>query len=221
MGVESFYIEIPRTARYFVSGKWDPPPPILWFVLHGYSQLAPDFIQLFKIIEGTDTLVVAPEGLSRFYVKGYFGQVGASWMTKVERMAEINDYIRYLDRVYESVIERTGSIPQRVIVFGFSQGGAAAVRWAVMSSHRIHDLIIHSSEFPADLDEELVGQFSHRSCIHYVYGSHDEFMDEEQFEKEMERLRALQISFIPWRFEGRHEIKPEILSQLKSAMSIR
>ncbi len=219
MGLESFYIEVPRTARYFVSGKFDQPPQNLWFVLHGYSQLAPDFIQLFEVIEGTGSLVVAPEGLSRFYVKGYFGRVGASWMTKVERMSEINDYIRYLDRVYESVIERAGNMPERIIVFGFSQGGAAAARWSVMTSHRIDDLIIHSSEFPADLDEEVVRQFSLRSCIHYVYGNKDEFIEEEQFEKEMERLRAFQISFIPLRFEGGHEIRPDILQRLKTVIA--
>lgn len=215
MNIHSFSIEVPKTARYFISGPTNAAVKNIWFVLHGYSHLASDFIQRFIGISDAANLVVAPEGLSRFYVKGYFGNVGASWMTKVERMSDINDYIRYLDLVYEDVVNRLNCNPEKIIVLGYSQGGAAASRWAVMTNKKVDHLIVHSSEFPNDLDENLVREFSERADIRYVYSDKDEFIEEELFEQQMDRLRSHNIRFKPLRFEGKHEIKEDVIQRLK------
>lgn len=216
MNIHSFTIVVPKTARYFVSENIHSSVKNIWFVLHGYSHLASDFIQKFDAVADDVNLVIAPEGLSRFYVKGYFGNVGASWMTKVERMNDINDYIRYLDLVYDDVLNHLNLHPEKIMVLGYSQGGAAAARWAVMTNKKIDHLIVHSSEFPHDLDEKTVREFSERASIRYVYSDKDEFIEEELFEQQMERLRTHQIRFIPVRFEGRHEIKPDVLCKLKT-----
>src|ERR1051325_10016453 len=49
--------------------------------------------------------LVAPEGLSRFYLseRATERRVGASWMTREDRLAEIADYLGYLDAVYDDV----------------------------------------------------------------------------------------------------------------------
>jgi predicted esterase len=219
MNVQSFSIEVPKTARYFLSSSNHQSVKNLWFVLHGYSHLASDFIRQFEGIADPENLIVAPEGLSRFYVKGYFGNVGASWMTKVERMTDINDYIRYLDLVYEEVLRQLPCTPEKVIVLGYSQGGAAAARWAVMTNKKIDHLIVHSSEFPHDLDETLVREFSERAAIRYVYSDKDEFIEEELFEQQMQRLRSHQVRFTPLRFKGRHEIKEEVIRNLKQSVA--
>lgn len=218
MNIQSFAIEVPKTARYFLSSTPTDSVKNIWFVLHGYSHLASDFIKLFDVIADHEILVVAPEGLSRFYVKGYFGNVGASWMTKVERMSDINDYIRYLDLVYEDVIGKLNFVPEKIIVLGYSQGGAAAARWAVMTSKKIDHLMVHSSEFPHDLDENLVREFSERSAIRYVYSDKDEFIEEELFDQQMQRLNSHGIRFTPVKFEGKHEIKEDVIRQLKSTL---
>lgn len=219
MNIHSFSIEVPKTARYFISGQNNASVKNIWFVLHGYSHLASDFILKFNVISDSENLVVAPEGLSRFYVKGYFGNVGASWMTKVERMSDINDYIRYLDHVYDDVLKRIEILPEKIIVLGYSQGGAAAARWAVMTNKKVDHLIVHSSEFPRDLDENLVREFSECTAIRYVYSDKDEFIEEELFEQQMEWLRSYKIRFTPVRFEGKHEIKEEVISRIKSELT--
>lgn len=219
MNIQQFSIEVPKTARYFLSSLPDSSIKNVWLVLHGYSHLASDFIQKFGVIADQKNLIVAPEGLSRFYVKGYFGNVGASWMTKVERMSDINDYIRYLDMVYDDVFHRLPDNPEKIIVLGYSQGGAAAARWAVMTNKKIDHLIIHSSEFPHDLDENLVREFSERTAIRYVYSDKDEFIEEELFEQQMEWLRSHKIRFTPVRFEGKHEIKEGVISRIKSELT--
>ena len=75
----------------------------LWYVLHGYGQLAAPFLDDFRAIDDGTRLIVAPEALSRFYegdVQARLhkdAKVGASWMTREDRDAEIADYVAYLD----------------------------------------------------------------------------------------------------------------------------
>jgi hypothetical protein len=53
---------------------------------------------------------VAPEGLSRFYFEGGFhgpgSKVGATWMTREDRLAKIEDYVGYLDALHDAVFAR-------------------------------------------------------------------------------------------------------------------
>ena len=83
-------IKVPKTARYFTIGNEEQPDEI-WFVLHGYAQLANYFIEKFRVLESKNILVVAPEGLHRFYWNGMSGRVAASWMTKEDRLTDIAD----------------------------------------------------------------------------------------------------------------------------------
>src|SRR5206468_3354730 len=73
---------------------------------------------------------------------------GASWMTREDRLHEIDDYVRYLDAVHAQV----ASGKARVTALGFSQGTATACRWAAFGSARIDRLIVWGGEVPPDLD---------------------------------------------------------------------
>ncbi|NIP78275.1 MAG: phospholipase, partial [Gemmatimonadetes bacterium] len=87
----------------------------VWFVLHGYGQLAERFVRRFDALPGVRDgmrAVVAPEALSRFYVEeevtgphGPESRVGATWMTRADREHEIRDYVEYLDRVAAAVLD--------------------------------------------------------------------------------------------------------------------
>ncbi|HBD96841.1 MAG TPA: phospholipase, partial [Gemmatimonadetes bacterium] len=52
------HIEVPKTARYWVLGEDIVSPDELWFVLHGYRQLAARFLRRFEgIADGTRRIV--------------------------------------------------------------------------------------------------------------------------------------------------------------------
>lgn len=53
-------IAVARTARYFTLGRAERE---VWFVLHGYGQLADRFLRHFDPIDDGTRLIVAPEGL--------------------------------------------------------------------------------------------------------------------------------------------------------------
>ena len=79
---------MPRSARCFARGG--EAAAEAWVVLHGYGQLASRFLRGFESIASRTRLVVAPEGLSRFYPDAGAGKVGASWMTKGEFSTQID-----------------------------------------------------------------------------------------------------------------------------------
>src|SRR3954465_8151819 len=93
------HIPVRRTARYYTLGDTSTTPRELWIVLHGHGQLAGAFIRYFGDLEDGGTLVVAPEALSRYYLVPIDSApasergVGATWMTREDRVHEIDDYL--------------------------------------------------------------------------------------------------------------------------------
>ncbi len=197
-------ISVPRSARYFVEG--DPAGATeAWFVLHGYGELADEFLEGFAELFALERVLVAPEGLSRFYRRRGTGPVGASWMTKVAREDEIADTVRYLDAVYGTVLR--GLDPTaRVHVLGFSQGAASAFRWAALGLSRIDRLTLWAEGVPGDVDLEKHRARLERIEITLVAGRSDEFRDERKIESDVERLRAARLTHRVIRFDGGHEL---------------
>jgi len=203
----------PRTARYFTIGSLEKAGE-LWIVCHGYGQLASRFLERFRPIADDQRCVVAPEGLSRFYLSESAAErrVGASWMTKEDRLHEIDDYVRYLDALYAHVAAGRA----KVIALGFSQGSATVCRWTVLGAARIDRLIVWGGEVPPDPDlgarRALERLRSARLTL--VYGNRDEFFTPKIVAATEARLRdhAIPYELVP--FQGGHEIEPATLRTL-------
>ncbi|MFA7229068.1 MAG: hypothetical protein WC061_08530 [Melioribacteraceae bacterium] len=215
MIIDQKQIRISKTARYFISGKHSEKIDSVWIVLHGYGQLAQDFIKYFKPVADESTIIIAPEALNRFYLKGFDGKVGAAWMTKENRVEEIADYIGYLDSIYEEVICNGNFRNARVTALGFSQGSAAAFRWIINSSRKIDRLILWGGGIPPETDLNLSRDLLNSIELKIVAGDKDQFITEEQIGKEIERLKKSKLIYQLYRFNGGHEINPGALRQLK------
>lgn len=210
--MQEHHFSTSRSARYFTSGALEHAAD-LWFVCHGYGQLASRFLERFRPIEA-DRCIVAPEGLSRFYLteSPTERRVGASWMTREDRLHEIDDYVRYLDGVYAQVVPRDA----RVTALGFSQGTATVCRWAALGSSRIDRLIVWGGEVPPDLDlaRARIAERLRASHLTLVYGRRDEFFTPKIVAATESRLRDHNIPYALNPFEGAHEIEPETLLRL-------
>jgi len=207
-------ILISKTARYYVLGKHSEKINSVWFVLHGYGQLAEEFIKYFKPVANEKTLVIAPEALNRFYLKGFSGKIGATWMTKEAREEEINDYVNYLDSVYDEVVKYGLAINAKVTVLGFSQGTATACRWITKGKSKIERLILWGGGIPQDIDLEFHQKLFNSVNLEIVIGNEDQFISEEQMGKEIKRFEEIKLNYKIRRFNGKHEIKADILRQL-------
>ena len=210
-------ISIPRAARYFVAG--DPSEELrdVWFVMHGYGQLADEFLAEFEPHVRPGRIFVAPEGLSRFYLKSGSGPVGASWMTKVERQVEVDDYVRFIDAVYGEVLGSILPPDARVTALGFSQGGATACRWAALGYSRVDRLVTWAGGVPPDLDLAAHRTRLERMDLTLVVGSRDAYIDERRLAEEATGLNAGMVPHRVVRFEGGHRLDRETLERLLDA----
>lgn len=205
------HVNFDYKSLYHTTGKLDSDK--LWFVLHGYGQLASFFIQKFEFLE-RDRLIVAPQGLSHFYLQGTSGRVGASWMTKENRQLAIQNYSSYLDHTYRQVTKNMKSLPKHITMLGFSQGASTLIRWLVSSKVEFNQLIMCAGSFPEDIDIEASKRvFSHKAC-YYLYGNQDPYIKPgsiEQLSKKFHQY-GMEVDFL--KFEGKHEVSRTLLEQL-------
>lgn len=202
-----------RTARYFTLGSPERAAD-LWIACHGYGQLAARFLERFRPLESDARCIVAPEGLSRFYLTEHPAErrVGASWMTREDRLHEIDDYVRYLDALHARVTTDRA----RVTALGFSQGTATVCRWVALGSARVNRLIVWGGEVPPDLDlgNARVNERLRALRLTLVYGTADQFFTTKIVAATTSRLREHGIEFEEMRFEGGHEIDEPTLRRL-------
>ncbi|MCW3103985.1 MAG: phospholipase/carboxylesterase [Bacteroidetes bacterium] len=211
-------IIIPKTARYFLSAEPSGNIEEIWFVCHGYAQLANYFIKNFEALNTGKALVVAPEALNRFYWNGFSGKVVASWMTKEDREDEIRDYVAYLDAVYQEVLSQLENKNVKITVLGFSQGTATVCRWLANGRSHADNMVLWAGAFPADMDLQLNKAVFNEMRTVLVTGDQDEFIKEEQVKEHEQLLKENGISHEVLRFSGRHEIREETLLELASRL---
>lgn len=207
------HLEVIRHARYAVRGSPASAREV-WFLCHGYSQLAADFIALFEPIEDGTRLLVAPEGLSRFYLGNGRGRIGASWMTREDREHEIDDYVAYLDRLYDAIMHDVQRDQVTAHVLGFSQGVATACRWAARGRASLDHLVLWAEFLPPEFDTpESCGRLA-RMRITTVCGTDDQYLTEGALAAHRERLTGLGLEFEEMTFAGGHRLDRETLKRL-------
>ena len=204
----SHNLVVQRTARYFSLGG-DAPQHDTLIVLHGYGMHAGKFIRDFEPLASPSLRIVAPEGLSRFYRRGFDGEVIASWMTREDRISEIADQRYYLDSLYDLVAQNSEG---KVFVLGFSQGTATATRWMAGNSRCFSGLVLWGGDFAPDVDGGING-IGRVIC---VVGNQDPFIPLPLFEEHCIALENKGYEVDRQIFEGSHEIPGTVLAGIWS-----
>lgn len=210
-------MRVPRTARYWTEGDAGSARDV-WFILHGYGQLAAELLASAAALAGDGRFVVAPEALSRFYATAATGGshaqagVGASWMTREDRDHEIEDNIAYLDALASRVMAQFDVAP-RVHVLGFSQGVATAARWVAAGGVRPATLVLWGSLPPADLRDAGRGWMADLD-VRLVYGTRDRLIPPDALEVTLSRFRREGVQARVQTFEGGHRLDDAVLAGL-------
>ncbi|MBL7871076.1 MAG: hypothetical protein JNM78_05660 [Cyclobacteriaceae bacterium] len=206
-------------ARYYKLGEITPQTKKIWFVIHGYGQLGQYFIKKFSVLENPETCVIAPEGLSRFYLEDVSKRsqsgdqkVGATWMTRENRLMDIENYLTYLNSVFRKEIPT--SFDGQITLFGFSQGGATVSRWALDGKINFARLILWAGIFPTDMDFEKGTSLFRNKEIIEVYGDQDPFLTDDRLAEMKHLNKKLQIQPTLIQFKGGHEIDQQTLLNL-------
>jgi predicted esterase len=215
-------VEVCRTARYLTLGEGQADE--VWMACHGYGQLARYFLRHFRTVERPGRLVIAPEGLSRFYLEDASGahtRVGASWMTREDRLAEIEDHVRWLDIAFTDGLRQAGTPrANRIVAFGFSQGCATVARWLdrspTLPAHRCDRLILWGGTLPEDVDLDASRPWLD-GRLTLVAGDRDHWATPEVIDREVERLRRHAIRVAVVSFDGGHALDQVTLARLAEA----
>jgi predicted esterase len=214
-------IHVRRTARYYTIGPTHGFPRELWVVAHGYAQLARRFAKWFTPLDDGTRLIVVPEALSRFYLDPVAERraqaeprVGATWMTREDRDAEIADYVAYLEQLTSEVRRHLSGAGPRIVVLGFSQGTATVCRWLASSELRADQLVLWAGGIPPELDVAGWSRQLHGAALTLVAGETDEMVPSSAVVAEGERLSAAGVAFNLLRYPGGHRVDADALTRL-------
>jgi predicted esterase len=158
--------------------------------------------------------------LSRYYTASDAGfhssesKVVASWMTREDRDSEIDDYVAYLDAVYDEIMSKVERKNISITVLGFSQGGATANRWVTRGRSRTDRLIMWGALIASDADLNQAATFFRDVKLTIVYGKKDQFANEKIIEDYQRVLSDKKIPFELLTFDGGHRMDRDTLKSL-------
>lgn len=205
------HLKVTRTARYYTANSEQSSPKHMVFLIHGFAQLAESFLQSFTPEKQPDVLWVAPEALNRFYAKGSGGEVGATWMTKADRLHEIEDYIGYLNQLYFTITDEYPNC-KSIHALGFSQGASTVTRWVNAGVCRFNKLLVYAGEVAPELLPLQPDSGLRITENHFICGTADKYFPPAIIEKMKEHYASLQFTY--HRFEGGHDIVPSVVFPL-------
>ncbi len=208
--MQEHHLRVQRTARYHVLGDISTATAF-WIVVHGYGQLARFFLNNFEEV-GEELCVVAPEGLNRFYLDPEHSKVGATWMTREDRLHEIEDHVAYLDQLV-AVLKRQASPGVSINALGFSQGVATVARWAIKGNTRLDRLVFWAGGVPPELDQRTLLRWKELT-VDLVMGDQDQYLKDADLKAMEQRLLSAEVHVRVHRFKGSHKMDRMLLNKL-------
>lgn len=204
------HITVSKTARYYTLGQLNEKTKQVWIVLHGFRQNAKSFVAEFEPLLNDSIFFVAPEALNRFYLTRQGTEVGASWMTREDRLNEIKDYINYLDTLYTGLGLK--EFEGQITALGFSQGASTVTRWLDATPHKIDRAIVYAGEVAPELLPLKEKSGLRKTKNYYVCGTQDEFFTPAALS--IVKNDYQQLNFTEFFFEGTHVINTEALKRV-------
>jgi predicted esterase len=203
------YIQVQKTARYFTIGELSNQTQYIWLIIHGYAQTAESFSSQFKGL-GSNHFIIAPEGLNKFYSRGFSGSPVASWMTSLERESEIVDYCNYLENLVQT-LKINDCSPCKIVVLGFSQGVSTQTRFINNSSFLPDYLIMIAGEIAKEYQEILPDKLASIKSL-YLVGNEEKIVSEEKISAMQKLLEKANCSFET--FTGKHEVNESTIAHV-------
>jgi predicted esterase len=183
----------------------------VWFVCHGMGYLSRYFLRYFKGLNADENYIIAPQAPSTYYIQPKM-HIGANWLTRDKTEAGMDNILNYFDAVFEAE-----NIPDEInlIVLGYSQGVSVAMRYLARRQLQCSQLILHSGGIPKELSAEDFKYLSKDIKVKLIYGTEDEYLDDERIKIESARATELfgnRLAILP--FEGKHVVNVDYINDL-------
>ena len=208
---QTHWIPVAQEQRVDSLGTLSDATKHVWVGLHGYGQLVQFFARHFRSLATEERAFAFPQGPHKFYLNGVHGRVGASWMTKDERLVDIANQRLYLGFVFQWIKQQA---PKATIhCVAFSQGVATIMRCIGHPDVQPSSILAWAGSWPPDLDETnraALEELRFKAC----FGTRDEYITTEK-QQEMRGYYLEKYNFEPSVsvYEGGHSFDVEKLAQ--------
>ena len=208
---QTHWIPVAQEQRVDSLGTLSDATKHVWVGLHGYGQLVQFFARHFRSLATEERAFVIPQVPHKFYLNGVHGRVGASWITKDERLVDIANQRLYLGFVFQWIKQQA---PKATIhCVAFSQGVATIMRCIGHPDVQPSSILALAGSWPPDIDEtnrEALEELRFKAC----FGTRDEYITTEK-QQEMRGYYLEKYNFEPSVsvYEGGHSFDVEKLAQ--------
>jgi predicted esterase len=134
-------------------------------------------------------------------------------MTKEDRLTDIQNQISYMNQVYKT-IETEVDNGVKLIVLGFSQGTATALRWIVNQNISPYKLLLWAGTIPPDLKAENENADISKIDTIILKGDTDPYSGTIYMKQMDDWLKFYKINYKLVNYSGGHSIHIETLKQL-------
>lgn len=209
-------LQISHTVYYSVQVPDGKGPHPLLIVLHGWGQVAGQFVKVFEPLTKKGILVAAPQAAHQFYTQMEERRVGFSWLTRYQRDQSVSDFVAYMEQFYNMLQETFEVDTERVFILGFSQGVSMAYRTWAHSSLPLQGLIACGGDLPPDILEQLDSLRPIQILL--VHGRRDENVSPEKVGQAREHLAAAGLRPELFDFEGGHVVPSSALGIIEGML---
>jgi phospholipase/carboxylesterase len=192
-----------------------PFPTIL--ALHGWGASALDLIGLAPVLNQGEALVLSPQGPIGIRIPG--GPMGYGWYPLGEGSQASSEELtqasaQVLDFL-DVAQQRYPVDPRKVVLLGFSQGGALAFDLALRDCSRFAGVAALSSWLPEGVAAQIEPDTAHQSLpVLLVHGTEDPMVPVGRARESRQRLTALGVMLTYREYEMGHEINAEALRDI-------
>jgi len=200
-------------APYYTLNELTPQTKTVWLVCHGDGQLAKFFLRKFSVLDQSENYFLFPQGLSKFYLDNHT-RVGATWMTKEDRLTDIENQYAYIDSViFDELGPEIGQYHLNML--GFSQGVATITRYAAYKKIAFNKLILWGGGIPDELIKEDFDFLIDGMEVNMVLGDRDMYYSIEKYQREVAKAKMIMGDHVRFStYEGGHEINTDQLLKL-------
>lgn len=207
-----------KLAHTIFEPSGDGPHPTL-FALHGRGANAMDLLGLAPYLCGGRFLMICPQGPVEMPIGP--GSVGHAWFPTTTGGARDLPALRAADEQVKAFMDdalaRYPVDPRKVVVLGFSQGGAMAHGLMLENPQRFAAAVVLSSW----LSQELVDLFARSNAPSYPpvlvqHGLRDELVSVDRARDSIEILRNLRVPVTYREYDMGHEITARSLADLSA-----
>ena len=201
----------------------DGPFPTV-IALHGWGASAHDLLGLAPVLVGGEALVLCPQGPVSVPIGP--GLHGYGWFPlepgKPPNEEEFRKGAGALRAFLDAALELHPIDPERVILVGFSQGGAMAYEWALSEPERFAGVIALSTWLPEPLASaigERPGQAELPILV--LHGTDDQVVSVDMARASRERLRDFGVQLMYRELPMGHEVSRDALELIVGWMGER